>query len=78
MIAAKKEGASIVTYDWLEDSLQRKRKLSETKYLLSAVAKERRKRKEIKQISKFADSMSHVSPKYPTYILYGVFFSGLC
>ncbi|KAF2865165.1 hypothetical protein BDV95DRAFT_263607 [Massariosphaeria phaeospora] len=50
-------GAHVVSYDWLEDSLQGRRKLAEKKYTWSEVSKVRRKTKEIKRLSTKADSM---------------------
>jgi hypothetical protein len=55
---AQKLGAHIVTYDWLEDSLQRKRKLAERKYAWAGLEKERRKRKERKRVAAICDSKS--------------------
>jgi hypothetical protein len=42
---ASKLGAHIVSFDWLEDSLQRGRKLSEKKYLCKTIRNERRRRR---------------------------------
>ena len=48
-------GVWIVSYDWLEDSLHRKRKLSEKKYTWEFLRQERRKRKKLKRIGAQAD-----------------------
>ncbi len=49
-------GAFVVSYDWLEDSLLAKRKLSERKYTMEAIRKDKKKRKELKKLGKLADS----------------------
>ncbi|KAF2185730.1 hypothetical protein K469DRAFT_575591 [Zopfia rhizophila CBS 207.26] len=56
VIAARKVKAYIVTYDWLEDSLQSKKKLAEKRFTLEAVTKERRKKRELTRIAKKADT----------------------
>lgn len=48
-------GACVVSYDWLEDSLQRKRKLAEKKYTWEHLRQEGRKRKELKRMGKILD-----------------------
>lgn len=45
----------IVSYDWLEDSLIKKKKLSEKKYLWEKVAKETRKRKKMRRVADLCD-----------------------
>jgi hypothetical protein len=46
----------IVSYDWLEDCLQSKRRLKEKKYLWSTLKNERKKNKQMKRVSMLADS----------------------
>ena len=48
-------GTWIVSYDWFEDSLQGKRKLSEKKYTWEFLRKDRRKRKELKRMGAIVD-----------------------
>ncbi|KAF2678686.1 hypothetical protein K458DRAFT_135836 [Lentithecium fluviatile CBS 122367] len=54
---AKKLGIFIISYDWLEDSLQSRRKLAERKYTWEVLRKERRNRKEIKRLAPKADTI---------------------
>jgi hypothetical protein len=49
--AQKLDKAHIVTYDWLEDSLYKKRRLSEKKYLWEKVDKERKKKKQMRRVA---------------------------
>ncbi|KAF2262863.1 hypothetical protein CC78DRAFT_605294 [Lojkania enalia] len=53
---AARLGARIVSYDWLEDSLMARRKVTEKKYLWKNLSENRRKRKAIKRTSKIFDS----------------------
>ncbi|KAF2652754.1 hypothetical protein K491DRAFT_718611 [Lophiostoma macrostomum CBS 122681] len=53
---AQASGAYIVTFDWLEDSLQARRKLAERTYLWEKVVHEKKKTKERKKIAKLADT----------------------
>ena len=55
---ALKLEASIVSYDWLEDSLQKRKKLAEAKYTWEAVKKKQRTDRAIKKMSKSYDSNS--------------------
>ncbi|CAO2651926.1 Nn.00g002090.m01.CDS01 [Neocucurbitaria sp. VM-36] len=48
-------GIWIVSYDWFEDSLQSKRKLSEKKYTMEQLGKERKKRKQLKRLGAMVD-----------------------
>jgi hypothetical protein len=69
---ALKNGAHVVSYDWLEDSLQRGRKLAERKYTWAAIQKQRKQKKRFERIGKDFDSeyilpsMSHLSPATST------------
>lgn len=49
-------GALIVSYDWLEDSLQRRRKLAESKYTWEVLRRQRKNRKALKRLAPEADS----------------------
>ncbi|KAF2014775.1 hypothetical protein BU24DRAFT_451724 [Aaosphaeria arxii CBS 175.79] len=53
---AQRFGVRIVSYDWLEDSLQRGRKLGEKKYLWTAISKQRKKQKQMKRLGKMNDT----------------------
>ena len=53
---AVKHQAWVLTYDWLEDSLLKKRKLAETKYSWEAKEQERRRNKEVKKLGLLADT----------------------
>ncbi|PSN66185.1 hypothetical protein BS50DRAFT_635337 [Corynespora cassiicola Philippines] len=53
---ALKLEASIVSYDWLEDSLQKRKKLAEAKYTWEAVKKKQRTDRAIKKMSKSYDT----------------------
>ncbi|UPX17262.1 uncharacterized protein EKO05_0007628 [Ascochyta rabiei] len=55
--AAVQVGALVVSYDWLEDSLQRKRKLAETKYTWEYLWQERKRRKQMKRLGTLNDTM---------------------
>ncbi|XPT01557.1 hypothetical protein M3J09_010689 [Ascochyta lentis] len=55
--AAVEVGAFVVSYDWLEDSLQRKRKLAETKYTWEHLWRERKRRKQMKRIGTLNDTI---------------------
>jgi hypothetical protein len=46
----------VVSYDWLEDSLQRKRKLAEKKYTWNTIKQDRKKQRELKKLGVLADS----------------------
>jgi hypothetical protein len=48
-------GIQIVSYDWFEDSLQRKRKLSEKKYTWDTIDKDRKRKRELKKLGASAD-----------------------
>ena len=48
-------GIDVVSYDWFDDSLQARRKLSTRKYKWEVLTKERRTRKELKRLGKAAD-----------------------
>ncbi|KAF1965978.1 hypothetical protein BU23DRAFT_336052 [Bimuria novae-zelandiae CBS 107.79] len=52
---AKKHNVLVVKYDWLEDSLHRRRKLVERKYLWEVERAQRRTRKTIKRLGPQAD-----------------------
>ncbi|KAF2470191.1 uncharacterized protein BDR25DRAFT_226538 [Lindgomyces ingoldianus] len=54
--AAQKYGTYIINYDWLEDSLQKKRKLTEKKYLWDTVERERRRKKEMVRMGRKVDA----------------------
>jgi hypothetical protein len=54
--AKKLSGVFIVDFDWLNDSLQRKRKLAETKYTWEVLRKRRRTQKEMKRLAPMSDS----------------------
>ncbi|KAH8722575.1 hypothetical protein GQ44DRAFT_658163 [Phaeosphaeriaceae sp. PMI808] len=45
----------IVSYDWLEDSLQRKRKLAEKKYTWDMIKKDTKRKKDLKKLGVVAD-----------------------
>ncbi|KAF2126904.1 hypothetical protein P153DRAFT_345610 [Dothidotthia symphoricarpi CBS 119687] len=49
-------GAWVVSYDWLEDSLQKRRKLAEKKYTWEFSRKEGKKRKELKRMGGILDA----------------------
>jgi hypothetical protein len=53
--AARKAKAFVVSYDWLEDSLQKRRKLAETRYTWEYLWQERKRRKEMKKLGQLAD-----------------------
>ncbi|KAL5119811.1 hypothetical protein ACEQ8H_002172 [Pleosporales sp. CAS-2024a] len=46
----------IVSYDWLEDSLQSRRRLAEKKYTWESIKETKQRRKEVKKLGKLADS----------------------
>jgi hypothetical protein len=46
----------IVTYEWLEDSLQRKRRLAEKQYTWDKIKEDKKRRKELKKVGKLTDS----------------------
>jgi hypothetical protein len=48
-------GIHVVSFDWFDDSLQAKRKLSAKKYAWGTIMKERRKKKELKRLGTVAD-----------------------
>ncbi|KAI1577713.1 BRCT multi-domain protein [Pyrenophora tritici-repentis] len=48
-------GIDVVSYDWFDDSLQARRKLSTRRYKWEVLTKERRTRKELKRLGKAAD-----------------------
>ena len=48
-------GIHIVSYDWFDDSLQGRRKLSAKKYTWAVLTKERRQKKELKRLGTLAD-----------------------
>jgi hypothetical protein len=48
-------GILIVSYDWFDDSLQAKRKLSAKKYTWKVLRKEKRKKKQLKRLGTLAD-----------------------
>ncbi|KAF2851840.1 BRCT domain-containing protein, partial [Plenodomus tracheiphilus IPT5] len=48
-------GIRIVSFDWFDDSLQARRKLSEKKYTWESLRKEKRKRKEVKRLGELSD-----------------------
>ncbi|KAJ4321926.1 hypothetical protein N0V94_002638 [Neodidymelliopsis sp. IMI 364377] len=54
--AAVKVSAWVVTYDWLEDSLHRKRKLAEKKYTWEQLWQEKKRRKEMKKLGELVDT----------------------
>lgn len=53
---AVKHQAWVLTYDWLEDSLLKKRKLAETKYSWEDKEQERKRNKEMKKLGFLADT----------------------
>ncbi|KAJ4305563.1 hypothetical protein N0V90_001094 [Kalmusia sp. IMI 367209] len=53
---AKKLGAFIVSFDWLEDSLQRRRRLAERKYTWEVQRTQRRNAKQMKRLGPQADA----------------------
>lgn len=53
---AVKHQAWVVTYDWLEDSLIKKRKLAEAKYSWEDKEQERRRSREVKKLGLLADA----------------------
>jgi hypothetical protein len=52
---AKKLDVFIVSYDWLEDSLMKKRRLKETKYTWEVLRRQRRTQKEMKRLAPKSD-----------------------
>ena len=48
-------GIHVVSYDWFDDSLQGRRKLSAKKYTWTVLTKERRKKKELKRLGTLSD-----------------------
>lgn len=54
--AATKVGAFIISYDWLEDSLQKRRKLAENKYTWEYLWRERKRRQQMKKLGVLADA----------------------
>ena len=58
MTTAKKLGAQIVSYDWLEDSLMSKKKLAENKYTWDVLSKERKDKKTMRRTAEKFDSMA--------------------
>jgi len=48
-------GIDVVSYDWFDDSLQARRKLSTRKYKWQVLTKDKRTRKELKRLGKIAD-----------------------
>ncbi|KAJ8109034.1 hypothetical protein OPT61_g7750 [Boeremia exigua] len=54
--AAIKIGAFVVNYEWLEDSLQKRRKLAETKYTWEYLWQKRRREKKMKSLGLLADA----------------------
>ncbi|KAH9866255.1 hypothetical protein J1614_008821 [Plenodomus biglobosus] len=52
---ASELGIWIVSFDWLDDSLQAGRKLSAKKYTWDALRKEKRKRKQVKRVGEVMD-----------------------
>jgi hypothetical protein len=50
----------IVSYDWLEDSLQGKRKLSEKKYTWEAIREDRKRKRQLKKFGTVADGKKFV------------------
>lgn len=57
---AQELGAEIVTLDWLEDSLQRKRYLKETKYTFESIDKIKKQRKTLKRLGVEADGKKFI------------------
>jgi hypothetical protein len=57
---ASKLGIHIVSYDWLEDSLQGKRKLAERKYTWEVIKKDRKRKRELKRLGAMVDSKTFV------------------
>jgi hypothetical protein len=56
--AALDAGAWVVSYDWLEDSLQRKRKLAEKKYTWEFLREQRKMRREMARLGAQFDGRS--------------------
>jgi hypothetical protein len=50
----------IVSYDWFEDSLQRKRKLAEKTYMWENIKKDQKRQRQIKKLGKAADGKKFV------------------
>lgn len=59
MKQAKEFGAFVVSYDWLEDSLQSGRKLAERKYTWEVLRDRRRNKKEMLRKGPLVDSTNH-------------------
>jgi len=57
---AKNLDVFIVSYDWLEDSLMKKRRLKETKYTWEVLRKQRRTKKELKRLAPRGDGMFYL------------------
>jgi hypothetical protein len=55
VIKASESGAWVVSYDWLEDSLQRKRKLAEKKYTWEILKREKKRSRQLKKLGAVAD-----------------------
>ncbi|KAH7092097.1 hypothetical protein FB567DRAFT_576561 [Paraphoma chrysanthemicola] len=53
----------IVSYDWLEDSLQGKRKLAEKKYTWEVIKKDKKRKRQLKKLGKLADGTSVKLPR---------------
>ena len=54
--AANKLKAFVVSYDWLEDSLQKRRKLAETRYTWEYLWQERKRGRELKKLGALSDA----------------------
>jgi hypothetical protein len=60
VLQASELGIHIVSYDWLEDSLQGKRKLAEKKYTWDSIKKDRKRTRELKKLGAMVDSKKFV------------------
>lgn len=60
VMQAAERNIFIVTYDWLEDSLQKKRKLAEKNYTWEAIRKDRKRAQEIRKLGKVADGKKFI------------------
>jgi hypothetical protein len=55
VMKAMQSNIFIVSYDWLEDSLQRKRKLAEKKYTWDVIKRDTKRKRELKKLGIIAD-----------------------
>ncbi|KAF1918336.1 hypothetical protein BDU57DRAFT_515042 [Ampelomyces quisqualis] len=62
VVKASQLDIHILSYDWFEDSLQRKRKLAEKKYTWEAVKEDRKRKRQLKKLGAKADGTSDKLP----------------